>query len=71
MNRPHGAKLLEAADRVRMRNPEFEAFYLRKYGNARHRPHQRALVLTARKLTGVVYGLLTRGQLYDGRRFGS
>ncbi len=63
--------LIEAADRVRVRNPEFEAFYLRKYGDATHHPHKRALVLTARKLTGVIYGLLTRGQLYDGRRFGS
>ena len=63
--------LIEAADRVRVRNPEFEAFCLRKYGDATHHPHKRALVLTARKLTGVIYGLLTRGQLYDGRRFGS
>ena len=26
--------LVEAADRVRVRNPEFEAFYLRKYARA-------------------------------------
>ena len=63
--------LIEAADRVRVRDPEFEAFYLRKYSEATHHPHKRALVLTARKLTGVIFGLLTRGQLYDGRKFGS
>ncbi len=63
--------LIEAADRVRVRDPEFEAFYIRKYSDATHHPHKRALVLTARKLTGVIFGLLTRGQLYDGRRFGS
>ena len=63
--------LIEAADRVRVRDPEFEAFYIRKYSDATHHPHKRALVLTARKLTGVIYGLLTRGQLYDGRRFGA
>lgn len=63
--------LIEAAERVRVRDPEFEAFYLRKYGDATHHAHKRALVLTARKLTGVIYGLLTRNQLYDGRRFGA
>ena len=63
--------LIEAADRVRVRDPEFEAFYIRKYSDATHHPHKRALVLTARNLTGVIYGMLTRGQLYDGRRFGS
>lgn len=63
--------LIEAADRVRVRDPEFEAFYIRKYSDATHHPHKRALVLTARKLTGVIFGLLTRGQLYDGRRFGA
>ena len=63
--------LIEAADRVRVRDPEFEAFYSRKYSGATHHPHKRALVLTARKLAGVIFGLLTRGQLYDGRRFGS
>ena len=63
--------LIEAADRVRVRNPEFEAFYVQKYSGATRHPHKRALVLTARKLTGVIYGLLTWGQLYDGRRFGA
>ena len=63
--------LIEAADRVRVRDPEFEAFYIRKYSDATHHAHKRALVLTARKLTGVIYGLLTRNQLYDGRRFGA
>ena len=63
--------LIEAADRVRVRDPEFEAFYIRKYSDATHHPHKRALVLTARNLTGVIYGMLTRGQLYDGRRFGA
>ena len=63
--------LIEAADRVRVRDPAFEAFYIRKYSGAAHHPHKRALVLTARKLTGVIFGLLTRGQLYDGRRFGA
>ncbi len=63
--------LVEAADRVRVRDPHFGAFYARKYAGATHHAHHRALVLTARKLVSVIYGLLTRGQLYDGRRFGT
>ena len=63
--------LIEAVARVRVRDRKFEAFYLRKYTRATHHPHKLALVLTARKLTGVIFGLLTRGQLYDRRRFGS
>jgi hypothetical protein len=63
--------LIEAAERVRVRDPQFRAFYARKYATATHHPHKRALVLTARKLTSVIYGLLTRGQLYDERRFGA
>ena len=63
--------LIEAADRVRVRDPEFHAFYARKFEGAVHHQHKRALVLTARKLTSVIFGLLTRNQLYDGRRFGS
>ena len=54
-----------------MRDPEFEAFYIRKYSDATHHAYKRALVLTARKLTGVIDGLLTRNQLYDGRKFGA
>jgi hypothetical protein len=42
---------------------QFEAFYLLTYHEATHHPHKRALVLTAPKLTGVIFGLLIRGQL--------
>ena len=63
--------LIEAADRVRVRDPQFAAFYDKKFAGATHHPHKRALVLTARKLTSVIYGLLTRNQLYDGRSFGA
>lgn len=59
---------VEAAERVRVRDPHFKAFYAKKYREARHHAHKRALVLTARKLVGVVYGMLTRGQIYDERK---
>jgi transposase len=63
--------VVEGANRVRVRDPHFGAFYDRKYAGATHQAHHRALVLTARKLVSVIYGLLTRGQLYDARRFGT
>ncbi|WP_242823940.1 IS110 family transposase [Sulfobacillus thermosulfidooxidans] len=59
---------IEAAERVRVRDPQFKAFYEKKYHEATHHAHKRALVLTARKLVGVVYGMLTRGQIYDERK---
>jgi transposase len=59
---------IEAAERVRVRDPQFKAFYEKKYHEATHHAHKRALVLTARKLVGVVYGMLTRGQIYDARK---
>lgn len=45
-----------------------QAFYERKYREATHHGHKRAGVLTARQVLGVVYGLLTRGQLYNPRK---
>ena len=63
--------LIEAVDRVGVFDPQFEAFYIHQCCKAAHHPHKRTLVLTARKVTGVIHELLTRGQLHDGRRFRS
>jgi transposase len=60
--------MIEAANRVRVRDPEYAAFYERKYTEARHHQHKRALVLTARKLTRLVFTLLSEGQIYQPRR---
>jgi transposase len=60
--------LTQAANSVRVREPEYAAFYERKYREARHHHHKRALVLTARKLTGLVFALLNEGQIYQPRR---
>lgn len=60
--------LIQAANSVRVREPEYAAFYERKYREARHHLHKRALVLTARKFTGLVFALLNEGQIYQPRR---
>jgi transposase len=60
--------LVEAANSVRVREPEYGKFYRRKYAEARHHNHKRALVLTARKLVRMVFTLLSEGQIYQQRR---
>lgn len=45
----------QAANSVRVREPEYAAFYECKYREARHHHYKGALVLTARKLTGLVF----------------
>lgn len=56
--------LVEAANSVRVREPEYAAFYERKVREASHHRHKRALVLTARKLVRLVFALLNDGQIY-------
>ncbi|MCY0880244.1 MAG: hypothetical protein OWU84_15060 [Firmicutes bacterium] len=48
-----------------MQDPPCNAFDEKKSHEATHHSHKRALVLTARKLLGVVYGMLTRGPIDD------
>ncbi|NPV71580.1 MAG: IS110 family transposase [Firmicutes bacterium] len=63
--------LVQAANSVRVQEPEFAAFYQRKYNEASHHHHKRALVLTARKLVRLVFALLSKGQVYRERRLRS
>jgi len=58
----------EAANRVRMCDPEYAAYYERKYHEVRRHQHKRAIVLTARKLVRPVVRLLTTHQPYQPRR---
>lgn len=58
----------EAANAVRMRDAEYAAFYDRKYNEVRKHQHQRAIVLTARKLVRLVVRLLATNQPYQPRR---
>jgi transposase len=50
--------LIEATNLVRKHDPELKAFYARKYNETATTKHKRALVLTARKFTRLVYALL-------------
>ena len=58
----------EAANAVRMHDPDYKAYYDRKYHEVRKHQHKRAIVLTARKLVRLVVRLLTTNQPYRPRR---
>jgi transposase len=58
----------EGANSVRMHDAEYGAYYQRKYDEVRLHQHQRAIVLTARKLVRLVVRLLTTNQPYRPRR---
>ena len=60
--------LCEAANRVRMCDSEYAAYYERKFHEVRKHQHKRAIVLTARKLVRLVVRLLTTNQPYRPRR---
>ena len=56
--------LLEAANKVRMHDAEFEGYYRFKFREVPKHQHKRALALTARKLVRLVYSLLDTNCLY-------
>ncbi len=56
--------LIQAANLMRQRIPQYTKFYDRKYQEASKHHHKRALVLTARKSVGLVVGLLHRNEPY-------
>ncbi len=64
--------LVEGANSVRVREPEYRAYYQVKYNEATKHRHKRALTLTARKLVRLVDALLRDAQLYlpPGQRHG-
>lgn len=55
---------LEAANKVRMHDPEFQRYYQSKFKEVPKHQHKRALALTARKLVRLVYALLHTNRLY-------
>jgi transposase len=59
--------LIQAADQLRRHEPEYHAFYQRKFHEATKHHHMRALVLTARKSVGLIVGLLHRNEPYRSR----
>ena len=60
--------LCEAANMVRLKDPEYKAYYHKKFHEVRKHQHKRAIVLTARKLVRLVVRLLTTNQAYRPRR---
>ena len=59
--------LLEAANKVRMHDAEFEGYYRSKFREVPKHQHKRALALTARKLVRLVHSLLSANRLYVPR----
>jgi len=56
--------LVEAANSVRQHCPEYTQYYAAKYAETPKHAHQRALVLTARKLVRLIDVLLREGKRY-------
>ncbi len=56
--------LCEAANSVRMRDPNYSNYYWRKYREATRHHHKRAVVLTPRKLVRLVFALLRDNNPY-------
>jgi transposase len=56
--------LVEAANSVRLHCPEYAQYYAAKYAETPKHAHQRALVLTARKLVRLIDVLLRDGKRY-------
>lgn len=56
--------LVEAANSVRIHCPEYAQYYAAKYAQTPKHAHQRALVLTARKLVRLIDVLLREGKRY-------
>jgi transposase len=54
--------LVQAAHTLQRYQPEYAAFYRRKFYQVRAHQHKRALILTARKAVRLVFALLHKGQ---------
>ena len=62
--------LIEAANSVKNHIHEYREYYYKKYGEVTTHQHKRALALTSRKLVRLVFGLLTKNQIYSGNKVG-
>jgi len=54
--------LVQAAHTLQRLDPDFAAFYWRKFYQVRAHQHKRALILTARKAVRLIFALLHKGQ---------
>jgi len=62
--------LIEAANSVRNNIPEFNVYYRKKFYEVPKHQHKRALALTSRKLVRLIFGLLTKNQIYSNSKVG-
>ena len=62
--------LIEAANSVQNNVPEYKKYYLKKFGEVTTHNHKRALALTSRKLVRLIFGLLTKNQIYSNDKVG-
>ncbi len=56
--------LIEATDSIRKHDSNFSTYYKKKFDESITHKHKRALALTSRKTIRLIYGLLTKNQLY-------
>ena len=56
--------LIEAASMAILHNPVYKQYYQKKFTEVKTHQHTRALALTARKLVRLIYGLMSKNQLY-------
>jgi hypothetical protein len=62
--------LIEAANSVKNYLPEYKEYYNKKFGEVTTHQHKRALALTSRKLVRLIFGLLTKNQIYSSGKVG-
>jgi hypothetical protein len=55
--------LVQAAHTLQRYQPDYRAYYWRKFYETAKHPHKRALILTARKAVRLIFALLHNGQL--------
>lgn len=56
--------IMEAAQMAVRHNPVYAQYYHKKYNEVKTHQHTRAIALTARKLIRLIYGLMSKNQLY-------
>lgn len=62
--------LIEASNSVRKHVLEYKIYYNKKFGETTTHQHKRALALTSRKFVRLIFGLLTKNQIYSGDKVG-
>lgn len=62
--------LIEAANCVKKQAPEYKEYYRKKFSEVTKYNHKRALALTSRKLVRLIFGLLTKNQIYSNDKVG-